>query len=429
MMASTLVIEGGRDVVGEVYISGSKNAGLAIMAAALLASGQSTLEGVPRLSDIGNFGRILRQLGAQVTRIADTLQIETANVQCSDIPFELTRTMRASILILGPLLARFGNAKVSLPGGCAIGLRPIEQHIKGLERLGACVVISDRSIDARAPSGLHGAVLPLETPTVTGTMNLMLAACMARGVTHIQNAAREPEVADLAMCLISMGVTIHSAGTDHLTIHGRDSLLPYHYRVMKDRIEGGTFLILGAMAGNPLTVHGCIYENQSALIEKLRAIGAHIEVKECSMTVYKATRPAAIDVQTGPYPCFPTDLQPQLMALLSVALGRSLLTETVFELRFNQVIGLTSMGAHIGVDGETAIVNGVKGLSGSTVVATDLRAGASLVIAAIIAKGTTMIRCAEHTDRGYDRLDYKLVSIGVRIRRLRCLQSVPPVDA
>ena len=308
-MESALIIEGGRDVIGEVQVSGSKSAGLPLMAAALLASGQSVLEDIPKLSDVDSLSRILRYLGADVAHGSDALRIDTTNLQCRDIPNELTRTLQASVLTLGPLLARFGYGKISPPGGCAIGKRSIEEHIKGFEKLGAQIRISSGSIEARVPShGLRGAVLRMQTPTVTGTMNLMFAACTAHGVTEIHNAACEPEVADLTKCLMGMGVTIHGIGTNHLTIYGRDELLPYHYRVMEDRIEGGTFLILGAVVGNPLIVHGCRSEHQTALIKHLRAIGAQVDIKGQSITVHKATKPVAVNVKTGPHPSFPTDL-------------------------------------------------------------------------------------------------------------------------
>ncbi|KOS48798.1 hypothetical protein ACN38_g200 [Penicillium nordicum] len=285
--------------------------------------------------------------------------------------------------------------------------------------MGACIKVTEGSIEAYAPSGLHGATIYMQTPSVTGTMNLMMAACQASGVTYIYNSAREPEVTDLAHCLISMGAMIQEGvGSDPITIFGCDKpLLPYRYRVMEDRIEAGTFLILGAMAGNPLAVHGCTSKYQTALIEKLRAIGAQIDIRKSSVIVRKAICPVAVDIQTGPYPAYPTDLQPQFMALLSIARGTSRITEMVFEDRFNQSAGLIAMGAAICVDGEDAVISGVGGLSGSMVTATDLRAGASLVIAAIVAKGITVISGAQHIDRGYYGLQRKLEKIGVIMTR------------
>ncbi|KAJ5220102.1 hypothetical protein N7468_009306 [Penicillium chermesinum] len=413
-----LAIEGGHDVTGDIPVSGSKNAGLALLAASLLASGPSILEGIPPLSDVARMGRICESLGAIVERASDSLRIDTTHVGSLDVPDRLTRSLRASILTLGPLLARFGVAKLCPPGGCAIGARPIEEHVKGLEKMGAKVTVTERSIEACAPSGLHGAAIHMQTPSVTGTMNLMMAACLASGVTYISNPAREPEVTDLANCLISMGATIQGAGTDHITICGRDKLLtPYKYTVMEDRIEAGTFLILGAMAGDPLAVHNCTAEYQTVLIQKLRAIGAQIDINERSIIVRKARCPVAADIQTGPYPAYPTDLQPQLMALLSKAQGTSRITETIFEERFNQAAGLIAMGADICVDGQDAVISGVRELSGGMVAATDLRAGASLVIAAIAAKGRTVISGSHYIDRGYYGLQNKLRKLGVKVRR------------
>ncbi|EAW18555.1 UDP-N-acetylglucosamine 1-carboxyvinyltransferase family protein [Aspergillus fischeri NRRL 181] len=416
-MAPNLIsIEGGRDVVGDVYISGSKNAGLPIMAASILALGESKLERAPVLTDIENFASILRYLGGTVIWRSNSLRIDTTHMENRELPASLTRPLRASVLALGPLLARFGHAKISLPGGCTIGKRPIDEHISGLEKLGACVTLTQRVIEARVPrTGLQGTILQLRTPTVTGTMNLMLAACRARGVTHIRNAAREPEVVDLCQCLISMGMVIHGVGTEHLEIHGRDiPLRPYNYRVMDDRIEGGTFLILGAMAGNPLRIHGCREEHQTVLIEKLRTVGARISIETPAIImIIKASNPKAADITTGPYPALSTDLQPQLMTLLSVSQGVSRIHETVFERRFNHVAGLLAMGAKIQLVGQKAVIHGAERLVASTVAATDLRAGASLVIAAISAEGVTIIQGIAHVDRGYERFGDKLSRIGV----------------
>lgn len=412
------VINGGKDLVGEVDVSGSKNAGLAIMAAALLASGESILEGVPFLGDMEDFSKELSHLGADVKWTSDFVKINTENLQSRHVPSGLTSKVRASVLLLGPLLTHFGYAKISLPGGCAIGRRPIDEHIYGLERLGASIKLENGYVEAHAPGGLKGADVLFHVPTVTGTMNVMLAASLAHGVTNIQNAAREPEVQDLATCLIRMGCTVEGAGTNCIAIHGRSQVIPYKYRVMGDRIECGTFLVAGAMAGNPLKVNGCIYEHQSALIAKLREVGALVEINGHSITVYKAKEPKAVNIKTGPYPSFPTDMQPQFMALLSMAQGVSMVLETVFELRFNQAIGLGALGAHITVVDRLARVQTVRKLTGSTVAATDLRAGASLVLAGLVADGNTVLRCIYHIDRGYNRFDNKLVSVGASIRRL-----------
>lgn len=430
-MSSQFVIDGGRDVSGDIHVSGSKNAGLALMAATLLASGESVLAGIPPLSDINNMGRILQCLGAEVARVCDGLQIDTTNVSCCSAPPRLTRSLRASILVLGPLVARFGHAKLGLPGGCTIGGRPIEEHVNGLEKLGATVQVTDEYIEVHS-TGLKGAIVHLEAPSVTGTMNLVMAACLAQGVTNIHNAAREPDIVDLINCLISMGADIQGAGTAHLIVHGGDALSPFQYKVMEDRIEVGTFLILGAMAGNPLTVHRCKSEYQTALIQNLRAVGARIEVSGSSIRVHRAVHPRAVDIETGPYPAFPTDLQPQFMALLSLACGTSRITETVFENRFNQVTGLVAMGADISISGRTALVNGVKDLSGAEVAGTDLRAGASLVLAAVAAKGVSVVRGTQYIDRGYHNLEYKLRNTGVVVKRSTCVEgtdNIQPVVA
>lgn len=372
------------------------------MAASILALGESTLERAPVLTDIENFTNILRYLGGTVTWRSNSLRIDTSHMENRELPASLTRTLRASILALGPLLARFGYAKISLPGGCRIGKRSIDEHIRGLEKLGARITLTQSSIEARVPcTGLRDTVIQLGTPTVTGTMNLMLAACRARGVTRIRNAAREPEVVDLCHCLISMGMVIHGVETDHLEIHGRDiPLHPYNYRVMDDRIEGGTFLILGAMAGNPLRIHGCREEHQTVLIEKLRIVGAHITIETPAIiAITKAINPKAIEITTGPYPALSTDLQPQLMTLLSISQGVSQIHE-------------------MEVVGQRAVIQGIERLVASTVAATDLRAGASLVIAAISAEGVTTIQGLEHIDRGYERFKDKLSRIGVVFRKV-----------
>lgn len=416
-MAGIITIKGGHDVSGDIQVSGSKNAGLALMAASILASGQSTLEGIPQVSDIENMGRICQSLGAKITQVSDSMQIDTTNLGSRDVPDRLTRSLRASILILGPLVARFGFAKLCFPGGCSIGVRPIEEHLKGLEKMGARIKVTGESIEACAPLGLNGATIRMQTPSVTGTMNLMMAACLAPGVTHIYNPAREPELTDLANCLISMGATIQGVGADPITVFScGEPLHPYHYKVMEDRIEAGTFLILGAMAGNPLAVHNCTPIYQTALIEKLRAVGAQVDIKESSIIVHKAICPIAVDIQTGPYPAYPTDLQPQFMALLSIAEGTSRITETVFEERFNQYSGLVAMGANICIDGKNAVISGVKGLSGGELSATDLRAGACLAIAAVAAKGVTFISGTQNIERGYHGLQSKLEKIGVSVK-------------
>ncbi|KAJ5718341.1 RNA 3'-terminal phosphate cyclase/enolpyruvate transferase [Penicillium malachiteum] len=418
-MSDYISITGGHDVTGDIHVSGSKNAGLALMAATLLASGTITIQGIPPVSDVNNMGRILQCLGADVSRVDDTLEINTTNTKRHSIPDELVASLRASILVLGPLVARFGYAKLCLPGGCAIGSRPVGEHLRGMEKLGATVNIMNGCIEAHA-SRLLGATVHMETPSVTGTMNLMMAACLAHGVTRIQNAAREPEVVDLAHFLISMGADISSTGTDCLFIVGRGGLLsPSQYKVMEDRIEAGTFLVLGAICGNPLTIHRCNVEYQTILVKKLRAVGAVIDVVGNSVTVHKAKKPLPVDIQTGPYPAFPTDLQPQFTVLLSLAHGKSRVVETVFESRFGHCPGLQAMNAKIQIKpGQVAVISGVQKLSAALLAGSDLRATASLVLAAIAAHGTSVVGGMKYIDRGYFELEKKLEQIGVIVRRL-----------
>jgi UDP-N-acetylglucosamine 1-carboxyvinyltransferase len=328
--------------------------------------------------------------------------------------------MRASILVLGPLLARFGKAKVSLPGGCAIGARPIDQHLKGLEKLGAEIHIEHGYVVAAAPNGLTGAEISFDMPTVTGTENLLLAATLAKGTTVLRNCAQEPEVTDLALALTRMGAEIHGAGTHEITIHGQPSLKPFSHTVVADRIECGTFLVAGALAGAPLTVVGGVLEHQQALIDKLRAIGAQVTVEGTNrITVERAAAPKAVDVQTAPYPGFPTDMQAQLMALLSLSHGTSVIAETIFENRFMHVAELDRLGAKIRVDGGRAVIHGVPSLSGSIVMATDLRASACLVLAGLVAEGETVVRRIYHLDRGYEQLESKLRAVGAEISRFK----------
>ncbi|RMZ40788.1 hypothetical protein AFCA_005106 [Aspergillus flavus] len=418
-MPSAIAIDGGRDVTGNVQVSGSKNAGLPLMAATLLAPGPSTLHGLPPVSDIKNMGSILQYLGADVSQVSDNFTIDTTDVTSRFVPAQLTDSLRASILFLGPLLARFGHACLSFPGGCSIGNRPVEEHINGLRKLGACITVTDTYIEAHA-SQLQGATIDMQTPSVTGTMNLIMAACLARGVTHIHNAAREPEVGDLINFLVLMGVDIHGAGTDQLVIHGRHStpLSPCQYEVMEDRIEVGTFLILGAICGNPLTVYPCHPEQHVMLIKNLKAVGARVDISDDSVTVWKAKQPLAVDIITGPYPAFPTDLQPQFMVLLCLAQGTSHVTESVFERRFGQCFGLRAMGAGIRVCERTAIISGVEKLSGALVSGSDLRATASLILAAVVGRGRSVVGGIKYLDRGYYHLERKLAKIGVAVERL-----------
>ncbi|KAE8314704.1 RNA 3'-terminal phosphate cyclase/enolpyruvate transferase [Aspergillus transmontanensis] len=418
-MPSAFAIDGGRDVTGNVQVSGSKNAGLPLMAATLLAPGPSTLHGLPPVSDITNMGSILQYLGADVSQVSDNFTVDTTDAKSRFIPTQLTDSLRASILFLGPLIARFGHACLSFPGGCSIGNRPVEEHISGLRKLGACIRVTDTYIEAHA-SQLQGATIDMQTPSVTGTMNLIMAACLARGVTHIHNAAREPEVGDLINFLVLMGVNIHGAGADQLVIHGRHStpLSPCQYEVMEDRIEVGTFLILGAICGNPLTVYPCHPGQHAMLIKKLKAVGARVDISDDSVTVWKAKQPLAVDIITGPYPAFPTDLQPQFMVLLCLAQGTSHVIESVFERRFGQCFGLRVMGAGIRVCEQTAIISGVEKLSGALVSGSDLRATASLILAAVVGRGRSVVGGIRYLDRGYYHMERKLSKIGVVVERL-----------
>ncbi|MEK7705393.1 MAG: UDP-N-acetylglucosamine 1-carboxyvinyltransferase [Myxococcota bacterium] len=409
---------GGAPLGGELRVSGSKNAALPLMAAALLAEGESELTGVPDLADVRTLGKVLDHLGARVVREGGTLRLDATRLSGDDAPYDLVRTMRASILVLGPLLARRGEAKVSLPGGCAIGARPIDQHLKGLTRLGATITLEHGYVHARAER-LVGAEVVFDMPTVTGTENLMLAASRAQGTTILRNAAREPEVIDLAVALGGMGVDIEGAGTADIVVHGATRLTPYRHPVVADRIELGTFLVAGAMAGDGLRVVGGVPAHQAVLIDKLRQSGATLDVDGGVVTVHRARRPRPVDFQTAPYPGFPTDMQAQLMTHLALADGVSTVSETIFENRFMHVAELNRLGAAIRVDGGRAVVHGVKRLSGTTVMATDLRASASLVLAGLVADGETIVRRIYHLDRGYEHIERKLVSVGAQIERFR----------
>src|SRR5258706_2627385 len=396
-------IQGGVRLRGEVQVSGSKNASLPIMAAALLSSGNSVLQGVPDLADVRAFTQVLERMGVRTKRAGDVLELDASSIAQYEAPHELVRTMRASILVLGPLVARFGSAKVLLPGGCAIGARPIDQHLKGLNRLGAKIELEHDYVLASAPGGLRGTDVVFDMPTVTGTENLLLAATLARGTTVLRNCAREPEVIDLVAALCAMGADIEGAGTHEITVRGCTRLRPYIHRVIADRIECGTFLIAGALAGDPLTVVGGVgvVEHQMALIGKLRAVGVEVDIDGDRITVARPSTIGAVDVQTAPYPGFPTDMQAQFMVLLALGKGTSLVTETIFENRLMHVAELNHLGANIRVEGDSAIVNGIPQLSGSTVTATDLRASACLVLAGLVADGETVVRRIDHLDRGY----------------------------
>jgi len=415
-----LRLVGGRPLEGEVRVSGAKNAALPILCAALLTPEPCTFENVPRLMDVSTMGRLLSRMGVEVGALQDDnrLTLRAAEISAPVAPYELVRTMRASVLVLGPLLARCGRATVSLPGGCAIGLRPVDQHIKGLQAMGATIVVEHGDMIAQAKR-LQGARIVMDLVTVTGTENLMMAATLAEGETLLENAAREPEVVDLARCLIAMGARIEGAGTDTIRIRGVEALSGTTHRVMPDRIETGTYLAATAAAGGQIRLLGAAAGTLEATLEKLREAGARIGATEDTISMEMAHRPRAVDLRTAPYPGFPTDMQAQMMALDAVAEGTGVISETIFENRFMHAIELQRLGADISIDGHTAIVRGVAGLQGAHVMATDLRASASLVIAGLAAQGETLIDRIYHLDRGYEGLEEKLAALGARVARVR----------
>ena len=414
-----IVIEGGERLVGEVRVSGAKNAALPAMAAALLVEGTSTFANCPRLRDVDTMQVLLENLGARLRRKGESeLEVDTSGITGIVAPYDLVKTMRASILILGPLLARMGEAEVSLPGGCAIGARPVDLHLKGLEQLGAQIELEHGYIKARAKR-LTGGQIYLDIPTVTGTENLMMAAALAEGTTIIKNAACEPEVQELAHVLSAMGAEIEGAGTAVLTIQGVDRLQPVRYAIMPDRIEAGTLMVAAGLTRGNILIKGCRLEQMEAVVGKLQEVGIEITPqKKGEVRVVGDRRVRSADVKTLPYPGFPTDMQAQFMALMTVANGISAISETIFENRFMHVSELTRMAADIRVQGSTAIVSGVPRLSGAPVMATDLRASASLVLAGLAAEGQTVISRAYHLERGYDDLVGKLGSLGAIVREV-----------
>jgi UDP-N-acetylglucosamine 1-carboxyvinyltransferase len=411
-------VEGGVQLNGEVRVSGAKNAALPVMAASILSEGEHTISNVPHLRDILTMGRLLSHLGIGVHLENDRVKLESDKIQSTEAPYDFVKTMRASVLVLGPLLARTGEAKVSLPGGCAIGARPTNLHIMGLKKMGAEVTLSDGYIHARAKR-LKGATIYFDIPTVTGTENLMMAAVLAEGETVLENAAQEPEIIDLANALISMGADIKGAGSSLITIRGVTGLKPMDYKVIPDRIETGTFLVAGAITGGTLKITETNPDYVDSVMNKLRETGAEITLGDKTLIVKGPDRPIAKDVKTLPYPGFPTDMQAQFMALMSLADGTSLITENIFENRFMHVAEMRRMGADINVEGSTAKVKGVRHLKGAPVMATDLRASASLVIAALAAQGKTVIDRVYHLDRGYEKIEKKLETLGAKIRRIR----------
>ena len=414
-----LVITGGTPLQGEVRISGAKNAALPILAASLLAEGPMRLSNVPHLQDVTTIIGLLGRMGVSI--LVDermTIEIDPTTIRSYAAPYELVKVMRASILVLGPLLARYGCADVSLPGGCAIGSRPVNLHIDGLRAMGAEITVEGGYIRARAKR-LQGTRLVMDLVTVTGTENLMMAATLAEGETVIENAAREPEVVDLANCLIRMGADIQGAGTDTIVVRGVDRLMGCDYAVMPDRIETGTYLVAGAISRGRVKVRDTDPHLLDAVLQKLREAGARLEVGDDWIDLdMEGRRPRAVDVHTAPYPAFPTDMQAQFTALNAVAEGVGTITENVFENRFMHVLEMQRMGADIKLEGNTAIVKGVERLTGAPVMATDLRASASLVLAGLVADGETVVDRIYHIDRGYQNIEEKLASLGARIRRL-----------
>ena len=417
-----LKITGGVPLRGEIAVAGAKNAALPIIAAALLTDEPVHLSNVPPLADVATMARLLRGMGVHVERDGTQMTLQAAQLTSTEAPYELVKTMRASVLVLGPLVARQGQARVSLPGGCAIGARPVDQHIKGLQALGAQIAIEHGFMVASAPR-LRGTRIVTDLVTVTGTENLMMAAALADGETVIENAAREPEVVDLARLLVAMGARIEGAGTDRIVVQGVPRLHGASYRVMPDRIETGTFAAAAVASGifgeADVRLTGTAADTLDAVLDKLRETGATIETGVDWIRVRASGRPRAISLRTAPYPAFPTDMQAQLMALDCVAEGVARITETIFENRFMHVLELQRLGASIAIEGNTAMVLGVARLSGATVMATDLRASASLVIAGLVAEGETTVDRIYHLDRGYDRMEARLRALGARIERLK----------
>ncbi|MCC6611625.1 MAG: UDP-N-acetylglucosamine 1-carboxyvinyltransferase [Burkholderiales bacterium] len=413
-----LLIRGGVPLAGEVRVSGAKNAALPLLCAALLTDQPLRLANVPHLRDVTTMLGLLAQMGVEVN-VDEQMCVELngAHLRNPVAPYELVKTMRASILVLGPLVARHGQARVSLPGGCAIGQRPVDQHLKGLAALGADIQVEQGYITARARR-LQGARIVADLVTVTGTENLMMAACLAEGTTVIENAAREPEVVNLAACLNAMGARIAGAGTDVITVEGVRELGGASHRIMPDRVETGTFLVAAAATGGTVALRDADPATLDAVIGKLREAGAEVGVDGATIRLAMRGRPQSVDVRTAPYPAFPTDMQAQLMALDAIATGAGVITETIFENRFMHAQELARLGADIDISGNTAIVRGVPRLQGASVMATDLRASASLVIAGLVAEGETLIDRIYHLDRGYEAIEEKLARLGARIRRV-----------
>ena len=414
-----LVVNGGKRLEGKVKISGAKNAVLPIIAASLLGTSPSILEEVPDLEDVRTISEVLGHLGVKVSNGGNnTLNIDSSVISSCEAPYELVRKMRASFLIMGPLLARCGKAKISLPGGCAIGTRPIDLHLKGFDALGAKIDCGEGYIEASAPNWLKGARIYLDFPSVGATENIIMAACMAEGQTILENPAHEPEIIDLVNYLNVMGANIKGAGTNIIKIEGVKALKGCNYTIIPDRIEAGTYMVAAAMTNGDVYIENALSEHLKPVIAKLKEAGVFIQEEINGIRVKGTGNIKAVDIKTLPYPGFPTDMQAQLMAMLTIADGSGIVSETVFENRFMHVDELKRMGANIKVDGRSAIVDGVKKLSGCQVKATDLRAGAAMVLAGLVAEGETQIGCIHHIDRGYDGLVDKLCNLGADIKRI-----------
>jgi UDP-N-acetylglucosamine 1-carboxyvinyltransferase len=413
-------IVGGAPLEGRVRISGAKNAALPILCAALLADGEHVFRNVPGLRDIQTAAKLLAHLGLEVEVDAPVVRVHGRPVVEPDAPYELVKLMRASVLVLGPLVARYGRARVSLPGGCAIGARPIDQHLKGLEAMGAKVALHHGYVHVEVPKGrLWGAEICMDIPTVTGTENLMSAAVLARGRTTLVNAAREPEVEELARVLNKMGAHVEGAGTDVIVIEGVEALQPVDHAIIADRIEAGTYMVAGAVTGGDVLLEGVTFDHLEAVAAKMRQAGVTVEREGAGVRVAGKPPFRPVDVTTAPHPGFPTDMQAQLMVMMCLAAGRSVITETIFENRFMHVSELNRMGAEIDVHGRSATVTGVPSLQGAQVMATDLRASASLVIAGLVAEGETLVRRVYHIDRGYEQIEHKLSSLGAQVERVQ----------
>ena len=419
-----LAIQGGNRLNGEVRISGAKNAALPILCASLLTRDSLQLDNVPELNDVGTMRKLLQQLGVKIEQTGGQAVLSAANIDKLEAPYDMVKTMRAAILVLGPLVARFGEALVSLPGGCAIGSRPVDLHIKGLQAMGAEIHIEHGYIHARVPHGksgtrLKGARIFFDLVSVTGTENLMMAAVLADGVTVLENAAREPEVVDLAQCLVAMGARIDGAGSDTISIVGVEKLHGASHRIMPDRIESGTFLVAAAAAGGDITLTDARADILENVLEKLQEAGATIQTSGSTINLKMNKRPKAVSLRTAPYPAFPTDMQAQFMAMNTIAEGSAMVVETIFENRFMHVQELRRLGAQIDIEGNTAVIKGCMQLEGATIMATDLRASACLVIAGLVAQGETVVDRIYHLDRGYEHIEAKLSALGAQIRRMK----------